>query len=76
MSPGGAEDNVGHIQLGTAGTPSFNDILDINLDDFNGKAIKLNDGGVIVNDATPWISLAFSGRPTITGIYFYDAPAE
>lgn len=70
------EDNVGHIQLGTAGTPSFNDILDINLDDFNGKAIKLNDGGVIVNDATPWISLAFSGRPTITGIYFYDAPAE
>ena len=67
------EDNVGHIQLGTAGTASFNDVLDINLADFNGKAIKLNDGGIIANAATPWISLTFSGRPTVTGVYFYDA---
>lgn len=67
------EDNVGHIQLGTAGTPSFNDILDIDLKDFNGKAIKINDAGVIANAATPWISLTFSGRPTVTGVYVYDA---
>lgn len=68
------EDNVGHIQLGLAGTPSFNDVLDINLADFNGKAIKLYSGGIIPNAATPWISLTFSGRPTITGVYFYDMP--
>ena len=67
------EDNVGHIQLGTAGTPSFNEILDIDLMDFNGKAIKINDAGVIANAATPWISLTFSGRPTVTGVYVYDA---
>lgn len=67
------EDNVGHIQLGTSTTPVFDDTLDIDLKDFNGKAIKLNDGGVAVDDETPWLSLTFSQRPTVTGVYVYDA---
>lgn len=67
------EDNVGHIQLGTSATPVFDDTLDIDLKDFNGKAIKLNDGGVTVDDETPWLSLSFSQGPTVTGVYVYDA---
>lgn len=67
------EDNVGHIQLGASKTATFSDALDIDLKDFNGKAIKLNAGGVTINATTPWLSLTFSGRPTVTGVYVYDA---
>ena len=31
------------------------------------------EDGVAVDDETPWLSLTFSGRPTVTGVYVYDA---
>ena len=65
-------DNIGHIQLGVNSSAKFVDDVDIDYADFAGKIIKLKDAGLNLSEDNPYLTIAFSGRPTIKSIKIYD----
>ena len=66
------EDNVGHIQLGVSDTATFKDDVDIDYAAFADKLIVLDEAGLNLTKDRHYLSLTFSGRPTITGIQIYE----
>ena len=73
-SPG--EDNVGRIQLGVASNPNFSESLGLAFKEFDGKGIDLDAGDIMPGKISPYLSLTFSGRPTVTGIYIYEGASK
>lgn len=66
------EENVGVLQMG-ATTAADNYAVDFSIDywDLNGKAVILSDE-VGLSAEKPWLSLTFSGKPTVTAIHVYE----
>lgn len=65
------EENIGYAQLGPNSEAKFSESSDVDYAKFNGKAIELVDE-LALTEAKPYLSIAFSSKPTVTGIEIYE----
>lgn len=66
------EENVGSLQIGaTEEAGKYVNDFAVDYWDLNGKAVTISDN-IGLSDEKPWLSITFSGKPTVTAIHVYE----